>query len=439
MESGLRGAIVTRFRADETYVEGGFQRGLDVVADGDEITRVEASAGEADRVLHGRALLPGCVNAHNHSFQSLVRGVSDDLAFLGWRDRGIYRVAPRMTADAVYTGALFAFGEMLRYGVTTVADFFYLNAAGNENARAVIRAARAVGIRLVLARCFYDWDGAPAAYRETPDLATARTRELVDEFREARDVSVIPAPHSVHGASPAMIEAAVKLAREMRVPFHIHLAEGQYEGNECWTRHGVTPLGLLERLGALSSALVAVHGVWLDEHDREKFAAAGAKLIYCPSSNLFLGDGLTPVRELMRAGVCVALGTDGACSNNRVSIFDEMRTTALLQKVRALDAAAFGASDVLAMGFANGGTALGQPVGRIAPGFRADFVAVDTNDLSLLPPNHLEKHVVYSLTPYAVREVFVGGELVASSGALLRIPESEIAARVRSLSKVLWA
>src|SRR3954453_12783857 len=129
----------------------------------------EALARPDDDVvdLGRRAMLPGTVNAHNHSFQSLLRGFGDDLPFLQWRDRALYRFSPRLGTDGVYTGALFAFAEMALHGVTTVCDFFYLNDGGNDNARAVIRAATDLGMRVVLARCFYDWDGAPKMYRET--------------------------------------------------------------------------------------------------------------------------------------------------------------------------------------------------------------------------------------------------------------------------------
>src|SRR5262245_20082028 len=174
-----------------------------------------ARAGEAMLDLGRRAMVPGTVNAHNHSFQSLLRGFGDDLPFLTWRDRALYRFSPHLGQEGVHTGALFAFAEMALHGVTTVCDFFYLNDDGNENARAVIAAAERVGLRIVLARCFYDWDGAPAVYRESVDDAQARFLELHHEFVESPTVSVCPAPHSLHGASEAMIRAGAEAAREV--------------------------------------------------------------------------------------------------------------------------------------------------------------------------------------------------------------------------------
>src|SRR5262249_34867822 len=138
----------------------------------DEVDRTGATVVD----LPGRALVPGTVNAHNHSFQSLLRGIGDDLPFLEWRDRALYSYAPRLGPEALHPGALLAFGEMLLHGVTTVCDFFYLNDRGNENANAVIAAAGKLGIRIVLARSFYDWTGAPLAFREPVATAIANFR-----------------------------------------------------------------------------------------------------------------------------------------------------------------------------------------------------------------------------------------------------------------------
>src|SRR5439155_16572755 len=157
-----------------------------------------------------RAMVPGTINTHNHSFQSLLRGIGDDLPVLEWRDKALYRYSPKLGARDMETAALFAFGEMLLHGVTTVCDFYYLNAQGNEHASATIEAARRLGIRIVLARCFYDWDGAPAAYRESVPQAVAHFEALSKRYRDPDRhlVTIQPAPHSQHGASPAMTEAA---------------------------------------------------------------------------------------------------------------------------------------------------------------------------------------------------------------------------------------
>lgn len=419
---------------DLLYVGGSLRPGLALSLEGGRIVDVGQATGRGTR-LSGRALLPGTVNAHNHSFQSLVRGFGDDLRFADWRDQGIYRYSLGLGPADVYVGALFAFGEMLTYGVTTVADFFYLHDQGNDNAHAVIRAARDLGIRLVLARAFYDWPRGPARYRETPEDAARRCVELARSVGGDPLVAVHPAPHSPHAASPAMVEAGAAVSAETGAPLHVHCAEAPYEVEQTKAEHGTTPLRYLDRHGAVTSRTLVVHGCWLDDGEWALLGRAGGKLAYNPSSNMFLGDGITPLRKAIAAGVTVALGTDGGCSNNQVSVFGEMRMAALLQKVAALDSTAMTAAEVFRMGTEGGGEALALPVGRLEAGYRADLVAVDLDHLSMLPPQRAANHLVYALDPRAIREVYVEGRCVYADGDLVGVPRARIAEEVRRVTR----
>jgi 5-methylthioadenosine/S-adenosylhomocysteine deaminase len=381
-------------------------------------------------------MVPGTVNTHNHSFQSLLRGIGDDLPFLAWRDQALYRYSPRLGPDEMATAALFAFGEMLLHGVTTVCDFYYLNAQGNDHASATIEAARRLGIRIVLARCFYDWDGAPAAYRETVPQAVANFEALARRYQDrARFLTAIqPAPHSQHGATPAMIEAGAGCARDAGVPWHIHLAEEQYQVDQSLDRFGARPLHAIAALPVDLSNMIAVHGCWFDAGERAVLAERGGALAYCPGSNMFLGDGVTDLVDLVARGVPVGLGTDGGCSNNRVSVFDEMRMAALLQKVHRIDGQAIDAETCFALGTRTAGDVLRLPIGRIAPGYRCDLVAIDLGDPSVWPVQALEKNVVYSLSPRAVTDVMVDGQEVVAQRRLCHVALDEIQARVGGLT-----
>jgi 5-methylthioadenosine/S-adenosylhomocysteine deaminase len=388
--------------------------------------------------LGRRAMLPGTVNAHNHSFQSLLRGFGDDLPFLQWREQALYRFSPKLGQEGVFTGALFAFAEMALHGVTTVCDFFYVNDGGNENARAVVGAAQKLGMRVVLARCFYDWEGAPPNYRETVEDASQRFLELHHEFRDSPVVTVCPAPHSLHGASERMIRAGADAAREVNVPWHIHLAEEKYQVEDALKKYGATPLRAIDKMGLLDHDVVAVHGCWFDEGERALLAEKNGRLAYNPNSNMFLGDGVTDVVDLVKRGVRVGLGTDGGCSNSRVSVFDEMRACALLQKVTKLDGQAIDAETCFRLGTAGGGEVLGLPVGRLAVGTRADLTFVDLDDPSLWPwvgGQTLAKNLVYSLSARAVTDVFVEGRPVVRDRQLVNVPLDEIAERVRKLTR----
>jgi 5-methylthioadenosine/S-adenosylhomocysteine deaminase len=388
-----------------------------------------------DVVLAGKALLPGGVNTHDHTFQSLLRGLGDDLDFMGWRDRVLYPFSQRLDRDGIKIGAAFAFAELLLHGATTCVDFFYLQDEGNENAEAVIDAAREVGIRLVLARSMYDWEGAPKRYRESPGDAARRTRELITAHRHDTMCIVQPAPHSPHGASPAMIRAGWEVAEEADTRFHIHVAEGRYEGERTLKEHGATPIRYLDRLGVLGPRMIGVHCVWLTDEEIALMGARDAALSYCPSSNMFLGDGITRIPEMLRAGVRVGLGTDGGCTNNRHSIFEEMRMTSLLQRVRLLDGTALPAEQAFAMGTRVGAEILRIEAGVIAPGQLADLVAVDLGDPSLHPRNDLLKSVVYAMSSRAVTDVWVHGHRVVEDRRLATVDQAALMARVREVTK----
>jgi len=439
--SSRRGRITALMRLlpDFLLAGGRVQKDLGVdVADGRILAVGPASGGSGALRLARKALLPGTVNAHCHSFQSLLRGLGDDLDFMAWRDRVLYPYSTRLDRDGIYLGAAFAFTEMLLHGATTCADFFYLQDEGNDNAEAVIQAARDVGIRLVLARAMYDWEGAPARYRERPADAAKRTADLIARYAKDPLVRAQPAPHSPHGASPAMIRAGFEVAQSAGTPFHIHVAEGQYEGARTLEEHGATPIRYLDKLGVLGERMVGVHCVWLDDEEIRLMGERGAGLAYCPSSNMVLGDGITRLTELQAAGVTIGLGTDGGCTNNRLSVFEEMRMAALLQKVRHLDGTRLLAEQAFRMGTLDGGQLLGLDAGDIKKGMLADFVAVDLGHPSLHPPTSLLKSVVYAMSPQAITDVWVHGRHVVKDRRLVTLDQDALMARVAALTRG-WA
>jgi len=231
-----------------------------------------------------------------------------------------------------------------------------------------------------------------------------------------------------------MIRAGAEAAREVGVPWHIHLAEEKYQVEDSLKKYGATPLRAVDKMGLLDHDMVAVHGCWFDEGERALMAERGVKLAYNPNSNMFLGDGITDVVDLVARKVPVALGTDGGCSNSRVSVFDEMRACALLQKVYRTDGQAIDAETCFALGTRTAGAVLQLPVGRIAPGYRCDLVALDLADPSLWPVQALEKNVVYSLSPRAVTDVMVDGQEVVAARRLCHVALDEIQSRVRHVT-----
>ncbi|MGQ0669659.1 MAG: amidohydrolase family protein [Actinomycetota bacterium] len=380
------------------------------------------------------AVLPGTVNGHAHSFQALLRGYGDDLSFAGWRDRVLYPFSEALDREGIRTGALFDFAEMLKAGVTTVVDFFYIHDGGNENDLAVVEAAKEIGIRVVLARAMYDWSGAPKRYLESPEVSVRNFRELHAALRGDAGAFTQPAPHSIHAASPEMIRAGAALAEELDLPFHIHVAEGTYEREMSIDRHGLSPVGFLDSLGVLSDRTVMVHCVWVDEEDLAIMAERGVKVVHNPGANAFLGDGIAPFREMLARRIPVCLGTDGGCTNSRQSVFEEMRMAALLSKAVQADAEAMGSEEVLIAGTARAGEILRLPVGRIAADHAADLVVLDLESLSLQPAATAERQIVYAMQPDAIQRVIVGGVTVVERGRIVNVDESDIRAMVNQVT-----
>lgn len=387
------------------------------------------------------AIVPGTVNAHGHAFQSLFKGFADDRDFGSWCNDVMYPFADRLGPDEIHLGALFAFAEAALAGVTTTVDFFYLHDEGNDNAEQVIRAAKQVGIRLVLARTFYEPDAptaAPARFRERPEEAAERLLALAAEHRDDPLVHIQPAPHSLRAAGLETVRRALAVAEQLDVPCHLHVHEDPAARAELERRLGATPIRALAAAGLITPRLLVVHGMWLEEDELDLIAAGGASVVHCPATCMAFGDPITPTVAMMDRGIDVALGFDGGCGNNRQSIFDEMRMASLAAKQLALDPRAMGVRRAFEMGTAAGADALGIAAGRIEPGRFADLVALDLCDLSLQPRATAEYQIVHSMQSTAVRRVMTGGVVTVDDGRLTGVDAADLVARLRELTDQ-WA
>jgi 5-methylthioadenosine/S-adenosylhomocysteine deaminase len=376
------------------------------IADAGYFSGVRARARDLDvrSFPADRLVVPGFINGHSHAYQILLRGWADDWPFAKWRADALYRVVPQLTPEDVYWIFVAAFSEMLAAGITTVAEFFYLNGEGNEPAEAAIRAARDTGIRLVLARTWMDAQYAPAAFRESIETAAARTRDLMQRYPEAH---VCVAPHSLHAASHEMIRAAAAFARANDCMMHIHVAEARYEGEETLQTFGCTPVELLDRLGALNERTVAIHAIHLTPDDAKLIAERGARVVTNPMTNQYLGDGICDVARLQSLGVTMGLGTD---ADVRPSLIDEMRAAALLQKILYLDGAASRAAQAFALATTQGAQALRVSGGDLVAEHPADYLVLDASKIdSWSPPLNA---LVYRGADAWVQATFVGGHRV---------------------------
>jgi len=373
------------------------------VASLDELT---ARFPDADLRSHGSDvfLAPGFINGHSHAYQILMRGWADDLPFERWRADALYKVVPQLTPEHIYWTFRLAFDEMLAGGITTVAEFFYLNGAGNAHAQQAIRAAHDAGIRLVFARTWMDAGYAPRAFRETIDQAAERTRALQSEFP---NVHICVAPHSLHAASLDMIRAAARFARDADCMMHVHVAEAKYEGAQTLERFGSTPISLLASLDALNERTVAIHAIYVTEDEKHLLAQTDARVVHNPMTNQYLGDGICDVCGLQALGVKMGLGTD---ANVKPSLIEEMRAASFLQKVARLDASALDARTAVTLGTSQGASALRVDAGDLREGAFADYLVIDAAGVDAWTP--LANALAYRAENGWIRETYVGGRCV---------------------------
>lgn len=373
----------------------------------DELAALFPTA-EVHRYGDDSVVVPGFINGHSHAYQILMRGWADDLPFARWRSDALYKIVPQLTPEQIYWTFRLAFDEMLSAGITTVAEFFYLNGAGNAHAEEAIRASKDAGIRIVLARTWMDAAYAPAAFRESIDTAARRTGELMSAFR---DVHICVAPHSLHAASHEMITAAAQFAESEQCMMHVHVAEAPYEGQQTLERFGATPIVLLDRLNALNRRTVAIHAIHITNEEKHLLAQSGARVVHNPMTNQYLGDGICDVCGLQSLGVPVGLGTD---ADVKPSIIDEMRAATLLQKLAHFDGSALGASSAFELATAQGAAALEVDAGDLREGAFADYCVLDAAGVDPWAP--LVPALVYRAESAWVRATYVGGKRVRERG-----------------------
>ncbi|MGA9162988.1 MAG: TRZ/ATZ family hydrolase, partial [Thiobacillus sp.] len=288
--------------------------------------------------LPGQALIPGLVNLHCHAAMSLMRGFADDLPLMAWLQQHIWPAEKKHLSEAfVRDGTLLAAAEMLAGGVTTCNDmYFYPQAAGEAFLQAGMRATLGMIVMEL-----------PSAYAADADDYLAKGLAMRDALKDEPLLSFAFAPHAPYTLSDATFGRINTLVEQLGLPIHTHIHETAGEIADSLKQHGVRPLERLARLGLLGPNFIGVHAVHLNEAEIDSLAAHGCHVAHCPASNLKLASGIAPVSRLVRAGVNVGLGTDGAASNNRLDLFAEMRLAALLAKGTSGDAAALPAADAL--------------------------------------------------------------------------------------------
>ncbi|MFW2403753.1 MAG: TRZ/ATZ family hydrolase [Gammaproteobacteria bacterium] len=378
----------------------------------------------------GHALIPGLVNAHTHAAMSLFRGIADDLPLEKWLGEHIWPAEARWaSAEFVRDGTELAICEMLRGGTTCFQDMYFFPDVVAQ--AAVERNIRAVVGMIVLE--------VPTAWAQNAAEYIDKGLAVHDRFRGSSLVHSTFAPHAPYTVTNETFERIRMLADELDTHIHMHVHETASEVDDALREHRQRPLQRLDERGLVTSQLAAVHMTQLQDVEIELLAERGASVIHCPESNLKLASGFCPVDRLMKAGVNVALGTDGAASNNDLDLFGEMRTAALLAKGVANDASAVTAEQALEMATLGGARAIGlaDEIGSLKPGKSADIVALDFGVPACQPVHHPISQVVYSASREQVADVWVAGNAVVNGGELLAADQGEIIERASAWQKRL--
>ena len=370
------------------------------------------------------AIIPGLVNAHVHNPMTLLRGIADDLPLMEWLQGHIWPLEAQLIGpEFVADGITLAIAEMLRGGTTCCNEnYFFPDVQAATYKHHGFRAC--IGLPII------DF---PSAWARTDDEYFDRATEVHDQWRKDPLIGTAFAPHAPYTVSDANFERIRMLADQLEIPVHCHIHETAVEVSESVERFGQRPLARLDRLGLVNDRLIAVHMTQLSDAEIAQCAERGVSVVHCAESNLKLASGFCPVASLQRAGVNLAIGTDGAASNNDLDMFGEMRSAALLAKGVAGDARALDAASALRAATLGGAIAvgLGDRIGTIERGKQADLTCVDLARVETQPLHHIASQLVYACGRQQVTDVWIQGEQKLRSGVLVDIDPDALVANAR--------
>jgi 5-methylthioadenosine/S-adenosylhomocysteine deaminase len=375
--------------------------------------------------LPDHVLLPGLINTHGHAAMSLFRGMADDLPLMTWLNDHIWPAEGAFISEEfIADGTQLAMAEMLRTGTTTFSDMYFFP-------EIVAQLAHDAGMRAQVCFPLLDF---PTPWGSGPEEYLVKGRAFIEQWQDNAFISPAIGPHAPYTVSDGPLTEAVALSKETGAAIQIHLHETAFEVAEAMEKTGKRPMARMADLGLLGPNTQCVHMNQIDDADLGLLQSSGAHVIHCPESNLKLASGLSPVQRMRKAGVNVAIGTDGAASNNDLDLFGELGTAAMLAKAVAEDASALSAHEALAMATIAGARAIGREdeLGSLEAGKLADVIAVDLSDPFLQPVYDPASHLVYSRHGRQVSHSWIGGVPQVQNGDLTRIDVPDLMLRVQN-------
>ncbi len=358
---------------------------------------------QADTVIDGSrfAVLPAFYNMHTHSAMTLLRGYADDLGLYTWLNDHIWPLESKLKEEDVYHGTRLAILEMVKSGTVFFNDMYFFP-------HGTAKAADEMGIRADIAPVLID--GCDS--KKCDDMINY-TKETISHSKDySSRVRFTVSPHAIYTVSAETLKASADLSRKENLPFQIHVSETQNEYKECMKEHDKSPVQYLDSLGVLSDNVTAVHCIYLDDKDREILKNRGVNIAHCPASNMKLSSGNLNYAAIRKAGVKITLATDGASSNNNLSMLDEMKLAALRSKCHNEDPTVASAQEIFKMATKDGAKAAGLHAGEIQEGYLADCMLVNLNHVSLTPSDNLISDMVYSASPECIDTVICDGRIL---------------------------
>jgi 5-methylthioadenosine/S-adenosylhomocysteine deaminase len=417
----VRGGTVVTMDASRRVIEDGAVAvsGGKIVAVGRRADVERRFSGREVIDAGGRVVMPGLVNGHTHVPMTLFRGLADDLDLNEWLTKYIFPAeAKNVSEEFVRAGTRLGLAEMIRGGTTTYCDMYYFeDAVADETSRA--------GLRGVLGETVIDF---PVADNKTHEQAMAYADRFVAKWKNDKLVTPAIAPHAPYTVSEEHLRNVAAFSRRTGAPVVIHVAETRKEVEDITRDHGASPFDYLARIGFLSDKVIAAHGVHVSDEEIGVIKRLGVGVVHNPQSNMKLASGVAPVPQYLKADVSLGLGTDGAASNNDLSMWEEMDTAAKLHKVTTGDPKVVSAQEALEMATIRGARALHleRETGSLEEGKRADLIVVDMNDLNQVPAYNVYSQLVYATKAADVRTVVVEGRVVMRDRKLLTLDEEAI-------------
>lgn len=372
----------------------------------------------------GKVLLPGLINTHTHAAMVYFRGMADELPLNEWLNNHIWPsenrwLCPEFVADATELACL----EMVRGGITTYQNmYFYENAAG--------KATKEIGMRGVLGSGILEF---PTAFTKNADEYLNKAKQFALDWEGDELITPCIAPHAIYTCSPETLKKSKALAEKLYIPIHIHLSETKREVNEVMVRFKKKPVEYLESLGFLDETVLAAHCIWIDDNEIELLAKRKVGVSHCMESNLKLAVGVAPIVTMLTEGVKVTFGTDGAASNNDLSLLSEMSTAAKVHKALSNNPTVLDAKTILLMATRWGADVLGlgEKIGSLEKGKHADMITLNLRKPHLTPLYNVYSHIVYSVMASDVETVMINGKMIVHDGKLCTADEEAILSKAR--------